>query len=58
MLVSGFGMAVVVLWLLLAGATASVASGRGRPWGLWFSLGILLGPLALLVAAVAPRETP
>lgn len=56
MLISGFGMVVILLWLVVAGLTARVAAGRGRPWGLWLFLGLLLGPLALLVAAVAPRE--
>lgn len=56
MLISGFGMAAIVAWLTVAGLTAKVAVGRGRPGGLWFFLGVLLGPLALLVAAVAPRE--
>lgn len=56
MLISGFSMVLILLWLAVAGATAKVASGRGRPGGLWFFLGLLLGPLALLVAAVAPRE--
>lgn len=56
MMISGFGMFLIVLWLALAAMTAKVATGRGRTWGLWFFLGLLLGPLALLVAAVAPRE--
>lgn len=56
MMMSGFGLVVILAWLSLAGLTASVAAGRGRPRGLWFFLGVLLGPLALLVAAVAPRE--
>lgn len=55
-MVSGFGMVVILLWLFVAGWTARVAAERGRPKGLWFFLGLMLGPLALLVAAVAPRE--
>ena len=57
MLISGLGVLIILLWLALASLTSSVATGRGRPRGLWFFLGLLLGPLALLVAAVAPRET-
>lgn len=56
MMISGFGMVVILLWLLVAGLTARVATGRGRSWGLWFLLGLVLGPLALLVVAAAPRD--
>lgn len=56
MMISGLGVVFILVWFAVAGLTAKIAVGRGHPWGLWVFLGLLLGPLALLVAAVAPRE--
>jgi predicted amidophosphoribosyltransferase len=44
-------MAILVLvWIVCGIAAASVASGRGENGCLWFGLGFLLGPFALLAA--------
>src|ERR1700685_3903569 len=44
-------MAIVVLiWIVCGIAAASVAGGRGGNGCLWFGLGVLFGPFALLFA--------
>ena len=45
---------VLVMLGLLAGI---IASGRGQPFGSFFFLGCLLGPLGLLIAATS-TQTP
>ncbi len=52
--------AILTVWLAVGGLCALgagfIAEGRGRSFSLWLLLGLLFGPLALLLAAVMPRE--
>ena len=41
---------LVVSDLVLALIPAGVARGRGRPFGLWYALGLVVLPLALVVS--------
>jgi hypothetical protein len=49
-------MGILILWVVCAIATAILASNKGRNAGGWLLLGILLGPLALLLAAVVSNK--
>ena len=44
-----------IAWLAFAALTAFVANARGRSTGIWFLLGVVLGPLALVAVLVMPR---
>jgi hypothetical protein len=46
-------LSVYVLLALLAGR---IAQGKGRPFALYFIVGLLLGPISLIAAAVLPRH--
>jgi len=46
-------LVIVVLPAFLAGR---VARGKGRPFWLYMLAGLVVGPLALLVALVLPRR--
>lgn len=45
-------MGFFLLWLFFASVSAAVASKKGRSTGLWFILGALFGPFALIVILV------
>jgi len=45
-------MEYLILWVVFGFAAASVAKGKNRNHVLWFLIGLLLGPFALLVIAV------
>lgn len=49
-------MEYLIIWALFGVATAIVASGRGESAGLWFFLGVLLGPLGLLLSFRTGRQ--
>ena len=49
-------MAFVVGWLGIAVATAIIASNQGRSGGGWLLLGLILGPIALILAAVTSNK--
>ena len=51
-------MEVVVISILFGIATAVVADNRGASGPLWFCLGMLLGPISLLVAFTRGRRCP
>jgi hypothetical protein len=51
-------MTIFVVWVACVIATAILAANKGRSVGGWLFLGLLLGPIALLLAAVvANRKT-
>ena len=48
-------MAILLMFMFLfALATCFLASRRGRHGGLWFGIGLVLGPFALLAVAALP----
>ena len=52
-------MAILLIFMFLfAVATWLLASRRGRHGGLWFGIGLLLGPFALLAVAALPALPP
>jgi hypothetical protein len=56
----GVAAAVLFVWLVVAVLSglfaAIVATGRGNAASLYFAAGVLLGPIGVLVAALAPRS--
>lgn len=44
---------IVVIWVASAVSAAAVAHVRGLKWAGWFGAGLLLGPFAVLFAAVS-----
>ena len=52
-------MAILLIFMFLfAVATWLLASRRGRHGGLWFGIGLLHGPFALLAVAALPPVPP
>lgn len=52
-------MAILLIFLFLfALATCLLAGRRGRHGGLWFGIGLFLGPFALLAVAALPPVPP
>lgn len=49
-------MAIVFIWPCCVIATGILASNKGRAVGDWVLLAILLGPIALLFAAVVSNK--
>lgn len=49
-------MAYVVLWLVCGFISAVIASNKGRSGGGWFLIGVLLGPLGIILALVVSKE--
>jgi hypothetical protein len=50
-------MTLIVIWLLFGVASAMVANAKGRSGAGFFVLGVLLGPIGLLGAAVASKDS-
>jgi hypothetical protein len=50
-------MEFVFLWAMFGIGAAMIAGGRGQNGCLWFGLGVLFGPFALLFAFLVPRDT-
>jgi hypothetical protein len=48
---------VVVIFLLPAYLAGRVAAGKGRPFALYLAAGLIVGPIALVVALVLPGRT-
>jgi hypothetical protein len=44
------------VWLLCAFACTAIASAKGQSGCLWFFLGFVFGPLAVLIAACLPKS--
>ena len=50
-------MEYLIAWIVLAAAAGSLAKGKNRNVVVWFVVGLLLGPFAvLIVALMAPAE--
>src|SRR5437660_2484207 len=49
-------MAIFAVWVVCVIATAILAANKGRSVGGWLVLGLLLGPIALLLAAVVANR--
>jgi hypothetical protein len=49
-------MEYLIAWLVFGLITAAVASKKGRNGCGWFILGVMLGPLAFLMALVAVED--
>jgi hypothetical protein len=47
---------LLLIWIGGAAWAAGIASGKGRSGFGWFLLGLLFGPLAILVAAAMSRD--
>ena len=45
---------VIVLWIVSGIAAAYVATQKNKELGVWFFLGLLLGPIALLMVGLSP----
>ena len=50
------GVPVAVIWLLSGVVSAVVATNKGRSGCGWFTLGILLGPVGLILAFAVSRN--
>ncbi|GAB6125043.1 hypothetical protein [Humidesulfovibrio idahonensis] len=49
-------MEFVIIWILCGIAAAYIASKKGKDGGMWFLLGILLGPFALIMIGLSPAD--
>lgn len=49
-------MEIFFIWILFGIGAAMVASGKGKSAGVWFFIGMLLGPFGLLFAFLASPE--
>jgi len=47
---------IVLAWLIVTGLTGWLAGRRNWDGGLWTLLGLLAGPVALLVVLLAPKR--
>jgi len=50
-------MTILVIWLLFGIVSAVVASNKGRSGCGWFILGVLLGPIGLILVLVVSRNS-
>ena len=48
--------AFVVVWLFCGLLAGAIASGKGLSFGGYFIVGVLLGPIGILIAAVSSRS--
>lgn len=51
-------MELLVIWVLFGIGAAIIASNKGASGGLWFFLGVLFGPFALLAACFQGKACP
>jgi hypothetical protein len=47
---------MLIFWFVCAVIASLIANSKGRNGGLWFVLGLLFGPLAVLFSAVLSRD--
>lgn len=50
-------MEFIIAWILFGVASAVLAKGKGRSLLLWFFLGLLIGPFAMLIQAFLPTTS-
>jgi len=46
----------LIVWFAMAALTGFIAHAKSRSFGLWFLLGLIMWPLAILLAAFMPRR--
>ncbi len=51
-------MEIFIVWIVCGVISAVIASNKGRSGCGWFIVGVLLGPLALILALVVGRDEP
>jgi hypothetical protein len=49
-------LGILVILVLPAYLSGRVARGKGRPFGLYFAAGLLLGPIVLIATLLLPRH--
>ncbi|MDP0499358.1 MAG: hypothetical protein Q7P63_04580 [Verrucomicrobiota bacterium JB022] len=49
---------LLFFWAMLGFIAIPIATSRGQNGCLWFFIAALFGPIAILFAAITPRETP
>lgn len=49
-------MLYVILWLACGGIAASIYRNKGRSWAIGLIAGLLLGPIAVLLAAISGTD--
>ena len=47
---------LLLIWLLFGAGTAAIASNKGRSGCAWFCVGVLLGPIGLIMSMAVPRD--
>lgn len=51
-------MLLVLVWLFFGFLAGVVGTNRSGGWAMWFFLGLVFGPFALLAAFFAGKECP
>lgn len=46
----------LIIWFFFGICSAMIASGKGRSSGAWFVLGLIFGPVALLLAMIVSND--
>lgn len=49
-------MEILIIWILFGIVSAIIASGKGHSGCGWFALGVLLGPLGLILILFLPKN--
>jgi hypothetical protein len=49
---------ILVIWLILGVASAIIGSNKGRSGCVWLLVGLILGPIGLILVLLAPRTRP
>lgn len=49
-------MEYVIIWIICGVICAVIASNKGKSGGLWFLVGVLLGPLGIILALVVSTD--
>jgi len=49
---------ILLIWLLFGVAAAIIGNNKGRSGCVWLLVGLLLGPIGLILVLLAPRTKP
>ena len=49
-------MEYIIIWFVCGVISAFIADGKGRSGCSWFFVGVLLGPLGIILALVMPKN--
>jgi len=49
-------MEFVIIWFFLGLISAMIATSKGNSGCMWFGLGVLLGPIGIILALVTPKN--